>query len=68
MIPLTVPEARSILAADEALEASFLDRLASGSTLGIEEREAWIRLVESAAERIATYEGSRLSTIRAGSK
>jgi hypothetical protein len=56
MTPLTVPEARAILAADDALHCSYEERLASGQTLGIAEREAWAKLVESATDRIAAYE------------
>ena len=55
MTPLTVPEARAILAADDALHLSYEARLAAGQTLGIEEREAWAKLVESAIDRIASY-------------
>lgn len=55
MTPLTVDEARAILAADEALEISYGARLAAGLTLGIEEREAWTKLVESANDRIAAF-------------
>jgi hypothetical protein len=51
--PLTVAEARAILAADEAL--GFVVDI----TFGIEERDAWERLVESARGRIAAFEGER---------
>lgn len=54
--PLIVAEARAILIADEALQLSYDARLTSGQIFGIEEREAWIKLVESAADRIAAYE------------
>jgi hypothetical protein len=56
MTPLTVPEARAILLADEGLQLSYETRLAAGQTFGIEEREAWARLVASATARIAAYE------------
>ena len=56
MTPLTVPEARAILIADEALQLSYEARLAAGQIFGIEEREAWVKLVESATDRIAAYE------------
>jgi hypothetical protein len=52
----TVAEARAILIADEALGFSYEARLASGQTFGNEEREAWAKLVESAAARIVAYE------------
>ena len=51
MPPLTVPEARAILLADEALQLSFRSGI-----FGIEEREAWAKLVESATDRIAAYD------------
>lgn len=56
MTPLTVAEARAILLADKALVLSLEERGASGLVFGIEERDAWIRLVESANDRIAIYE------------
>jgi hypothetical protein len=55
MVPLTVPEARAILVADEALHATYEARLAAGQTFGIEELNAWAKLVESANDRIAAY-------------
>lgn len=55
MTPLTVPEARAILLADESLQLSYDARLAAGQTMGIEEREAWVKLVESATDRIAAW-------------
>lgn len=61
MTPLTVPEARAILIADEALDRTFKEREASGQTLGIEEIHAWMKLVENAHARIAEYE--RLPTL-----
>jgi hypothetical protein len=57
--PLTVTEARVILRADEALDLTYEARLAAGTTFSDEERAAWTGLVESAAERIAVYEGMR---------
>lgn len=58
--PLTVPEARAILRADEALDATFAAREASGKTLGTEEAEAWMKLVASATDRIAGFERGAL--------
>jgi hypothetical protein len=55
--PLTVTEARVILRADEALDLTYEARVAAGTTFSDEEREAWIALVASANERIATWEG-----------
>ena len=55
MTPLTVAESRAILIADEALQLSYEERLASGQTFGIEELNAWAKLVESATDRIAAY-------------
>jgi len=55
--PLTVAEARAILRADEALDLTYEARLAAGTTFGDEEREAWIKLVESARERVELYDG-----------
>jgi hypothetical protein len=59
MTPLTVSEARAILRADEALDATFEAREASGQTLSAAETDAWIHLVKSAHDRIATYEGTK---------
>lgn len=59
MVPLTVPEARAILIADEALYLSFDAREASGQTLSLEEGEAWRKLVDSAKDRIATFDDQR---------
>lgn len=56
MMPLTVPEARAILRADEALDATYAAREASGQTLGSEEADAWIKLVKRAIDRIAAHE------------
>jgi hypothetical protein len=55
--PLTVPEANAILRADEALDSTFPQREASGQLLSCEEADAWIRLVKSARDRVASYEG-----------
>ena len=55
MTPLTVSEARAILIADEALQLSYEARLASDQTFGIEELNAWAKLVENARDRIATW-------------
>lgn len=57
--PLTVAEARAILRADEALDLTYDARVAAGTTFGDDEREAWLALVASAKDRIATYEGQR---------
>lgn len=54
--PLIVAEARAILIADEALQLSYEVRLATGQTFGIEELNAWVKLVASAHDRIAAYE------------
>jgi hypothetical protein len=59
MLPLTVPEARAILAADEALDRTFKEREASGQTLGLAEGAAWMKIVESANARVAGFEGRR---------
>ena len=56
---LSLAEARAILFADEALELSYEERLNSGRTLGLESREAWARLVQSARDRIAIHEEQR---------
>ena len=63
---LTIPEARAILAADEALELSYEARLAAGQTLVIEEREAWAKLVEKAIDRIAAVELSPPTVTHSG--
>lgn len=55
LCPLTVAEARAILIADEALVATYEARVASGQTFGIEELDAWVRLVKSADARIAAF-------------
>lgn len=57
MTPLTVPEARAILRADEALDATFPAREASGDLFSLEESDAWIKLVASARERVELYDG-----------
>jgi hypothetical protein len=59
MIPLTLTEARVILRADEALDSTYEARLAAGTTFSDEEREAWMRLVEHANDRIAGCECKR---------
>lgn len=56
MTPLTVPEARAILVADEALQC-LVEGLA-GKVLGADEHEAWIKLVESAVDRVASFDGT----------
>lgn len=56
LCPLTLAEARSILIADDALALSYVAREECGKTLGIEELDAWTKLVESARARIAGYE------------
>lgn len=51
---LILAEARGIRVADEAFaKRSF------GTTPGVEEREAWLHLVEGAHDRILTYEDKR---------
>jgi hypothetical protein len=58
--PLTVPEARAILRIDQILEDSFKARENEGQLLNsLEEMDAWIRLVESARDRVAIYEGMK---------
>lgn len=53
---LTVAEARAILIADDVLTLSFAAREECGKTFGVEELDAWRRLVESATARIGAYE------------
>jgi predicted RNase H-like HicB family nuclease len=53
--PLNVPEARAILRADEALDATFEARQEAGLTFGLEEADAWRKLVASANARIAAW-------------
>lgn len=60
--PLNVPEARAVLVADDALDATFEARQASGQLLGTEEADAWIALVESARQRIVLWKGPATST------
>ena len=55
--PLTVPEARAILVADDALDRTFKEREESGQLLGLAESEAWIKLVASAKYRIELFDG-----------
>lgn len=55
MTPLNVAEARAILLADEALEATFEVRQAAGLTFGGQEAEAWIKLVASANDRLVAW-------------
>lgn len=55
--PLTVPEARVVLRADEALDLTYETRLAAGTMFNDEERETWIGvelLVEVSALRVET--------------
>lgn len=52
---LTVAEARAILIAHDALALSFGIREECGKTFGIEELNAWGKLVESAYARIAAF-------------
>ncbi len=54
---LTVAEARAILRADEALDATFEARVAAGTVFDDEEREAWIHLVDAANDRLALFRG-----------
>jgi len=55
MTPLTVSEARAILAADEALDFTYPQRLSAGFVMGTEEGDAWRALVASAHARIAAW-------------
>lgn len=57
MTPLTVLEARAILRADEALEATFEARVAAGLTFDLEEGDAWRKLVADARTRVTAYDG-----------
>lgn len=57
--PLTVPEARAILLADDALEDTYEARVNAGKTLDLLENEAWVKLVASARARVAAYEESK---------
>ena len=57
--PLTVAEARAILRADDALARTHAVRLSAGATFGDQEREAWGALVESAADRMAAWAGTK---------
>ena len=59
MMPvLPVFEARAILAVDAMLEATFEVREARGLLLDtIDLREAWVRLVAIARDRIDLYDG-----------
>lgn len=57
MTPLSVPEARAILIADEALDATFEARQAAGHILDLAEGEAWQKLVASARERVDLHDG-----------
>ena len=50
---LSIPEARAILIADEALGLSYDQRLASDATLRSAERDAWAAVIVVAAERVA---------------
>jgi len=60
LTPLTVAEARAVLRADEALDATYpMREEASGHLLSSEETNAWIHLVKSAHDRIAAYEGTK---------
>ncbi|HSX22853.1 MAG TPA: hypothetical protein VLE97_08790 [Gaiellaceae bacterium] len=66
MTPLNVAEARAILIADDALDATFNVRQEAGLLLGVEESDAWIHLVASAKDRIAAWgrgEGGRKGSV-----
>jgi hypothetical protein len=52
---LSLSEARAILVADEALDASYEARLSSGHVLGFEEREAWAKLVAVAQACVTAH-------------
>ena len=62
MTPLNVSEARAILLADEALDATFEARQEAGLHFGLEEADAWIKLVASANDRIKGRGRSSAST------
>ena len=62
MTPLDVPEARAILLADDALEATFEARQELGLLIGLEEGDAWRRLVASANDRIKGWGRSEAHT------
>ena len=62
MTPLNVSEARAILLADEALDATFPARQEAGLLFGLEEADAWIALVASANDRIKGWGRGRSST------
>ena len=69
MTPLTVSEARTILAVDEVLRRAV--PLFETEVLAADAHEVWIKLVESAADRVASFGGtpriaSSLSSISAG--
>jgi hypothetical protein len=57
MTPLSLPEARAILSADEALDATFEARQAAGHILDLAEADAWQKFVASARERVELYDG-----------
>ena len=59
MMPLNVAEARAILLADDALEATFEARQELGLIFGLAEGDAWRALVESAKYRVALFDSSR---------
>lgn len=59
LCPLTVPEARAILMADEALEATFPARADVGKIMDLDENAAWVSLVKSANDRVAAYEDKK---------
>ena len=63
--PLTVPEARAIIIADEALQISYDARLEAGQTFGIEELSAWARLIKSALDRVAAFGEARVAQVGA---
>ena len=52
---IMLSEARAIVRADEALDATFLAREAAGTTLSSEETDAWIALVKRARDRIVAH-------------
>ena len=62
MTPLNVAEARALLLADEALDATFKAREEAGLLFSLEEADAWIALVASANDRIKGWGRGRSAT------
>ena len=69
MTPLTLPEARAILAVDKILRRPV--PLLETEVLAADAHDAWLKLVESAVDRVASYAGtpriaSSLGSVSAG--